>query len=1036
MKNKGCACWTFLLGILALVVVCIAAISLVYFQARARALDSRPLVLIHSPVNYEQVRGGDRIIVHATARAGNGLRRIELWVNDTFVDAREVTDGSAPTMLVFSGSWVPITAGNHVLIVRAIPADGTDGQASIVVEVIDSEGASAETHIVQEGETLESIASDYGTSTEELATSNPDLGTGGPVPGDELVLPDDEPPAEEGGAPAEEGSDPPIPEDDAPGLPESVFELLDLNISPFGILFEALDIFAGEPTGLRVEFLDLVTAATYERLHCYLGYADVSPRWFPDADYDPTTDESFGRAGAGSGGMSWSVESLRGDSMPVFYWPRNRAMPVSVWCVGLLNGGTESVEFGRWENSISPDRWTGMTLAGGLPGLYEFTFRITRTNGGRTGVLPFLDPDMTPPTNARLDDRRISLRWDYAPRADEERIDGFRIYLNDNLQWVEPANARESVLPDQWFNPPCGTTYTFAVTAYRFGGLPDGPESLPSTAFLDQPAEDCTRKVLITFLTLETFALGGDGRRPPHHGDVGPVYGHFFANEQRITFDGRNTPPGMVMPYGLDHNTTYNLVEMSAGSIWRFSGMPALLVDIPEGGTFEFGFHIMDQDHGRCRDSDDRGCDDLICEGLSTIYEEGSSGTGWRFDSHNEGTFISEDDRGRCHVTFQWGPTAGSPVGLGVAGWEPLPWILLDDFVVNEDTGQVQLHIRNNGTATWPWRDLTIELQSREGLSLGIYTWPTFVLEPGQRAVLEHPDMRLAAPFDACVLIDPYNDFLEEPERSGAWVHRPICPSVPDLVITDMRYIPSGGFGQISVTLQNVGEGLEHRAISVQTYLPDGAPLYIGGSYPNITLGRFRSITLNFGGVSESIREQMRAGYQVVVNPDGRVFESDTTNNTFVVPAANSLRITVLHLRAPWDYRYSVEFTLTAYAVSGSARRQVANLHFADMDWDSCNRRDGCTFSYTSSERRNSVLWFPIFGDEALEVILRAKHRRGEWTISDSYLPRDNWRANGWGSTRGCSDWLWGTPGWHRWTINRHEGNELGMTFQVCQQRP
>lgn len=1029
MNAKSCARWALGLGLLGLAAACAITVALVYFQGRARAFNSRPLVLIHSPIHHEQARVGDGILVHATARSDSGLRRLELWVNDTFLDARDVTDGSAPTMLVLSSSWVPTMEGNHVLIVRAVASDGTEGQATVVVEALTQGAADGGTYVVEEGETLETIAEEHGMTPEELAAANPGLDPGGPAPGDELVIPDDEVPPADGGAPAEPppGSEPPVPEGDPPGAPGSAwdFPLLEpLRASPFG---------AGEPTDLRVEFLSLVTFETYERLHCYIGVANSPPRWYPDADGDQTTDESFVIEEIASGAVTWSVAGLSGHSMPVFLWPRNRDVPLSVSCVGIAGGGTEMVELGLWEDSIAPDHWMGLIRAGGVPDAYGFAFRITRAEDGGRAVPLYLDPDMTSPSNVRLDDRRISLRWDYLPRADEEPIDGFRVYLNGGLQWVEPSDSRESMLPYEWFNPPCGTTYTFAVMAYRFG-LPDGPESFPGIAILGQPAEDCAREVLITFLTLETFDLGGDGRYEDRHGDVGPAYGYFYANESQITFSGGHLGPGLDMPNGLRHNTLYNLGEMSADRTWRFSGMPALVVAIPDGGAFEFGFLIMDEDSGRCRDSDDPGCDDLICEGLSAIYEEDSA-EAWHFDSHNEGALTSED--GRCRVTYQWGPAFGSPVGPGVEGWEPLPWISLEEFVVNEDTGRVQLHIRNTGTATWPWRDLTIELQTREGVSLGVYTWPDYVLEAGRRAVLEHPDMRLSAPFDACVVIDPYDEVLEELERSGAMIHIPICPPMPDLVIRDVGYLPSGATGQLSVTLVNSFYGaLEHRTVTVHAYLPDGA-LFIAGSYPDVTLRHNERVTLNFGDVTASLREQMRAGYQVTVNPDGRIFERNMDNNTYDVPAANSLRIAVMDLSAPWDYRGSAEFSLTAYAVSGSARREVGSLHFVDVDWGTCTRDHGCYLrSRVWGERENSTYWFPIFGDEALEVVVRAAHRRGWWTYIETYLPWRNWDANGWGSTRGCSDMLAGTPGWHPWIFSIHEGHPLGLTFQVCQESP
>ncbi len=880
MNRKSCL-W---LGVLALVLVCIAAAALIYFQARARAFNSRPLVLIHAPVNHEQMRVGDGVIIHATARADNGLRRIELWADDTFVDARDVIDGAAPRTLVFSGSWTPSAAGSHVLVVRAIAADRTEGQASVTVEALAQTGSDSGMHTVQDGETIESIAGEYGITPEELAGSNPDLGPDGPATGDELVIPDDEaPPADDeepAGSPEDEG-DPPVPDDDAPGASESAFE--------FPLLEPLRAYFFGEeePTGLRVEFLGLGTAGSYEQLHCYVGYADIAPLWYPDMDGDQTTDESFAVLSVEPGGvMIWNVAELSGESMPVFYWPRNRDLPISVSCVGIIDGGTDSVELGRWEGRIAPELWTGRMLGGGAAGSYEFAYRITRLGGWGSDMPLTPNPDMTPPTNARLDERRVSLRWDYAPPDDEEPIDGFRVYLNNNLQWVEPADSRESMLPYEWFNPPCDATYEFGVSAYRRSS-PVGDESTRAVTSLEQPAEDCTREVLVTFLTLETFDLGGDGRHEARDGDVGPPHGYFFGNEQQITFDGGTLEDGGVdRANGFRHNTTYNLNDLSADPTWGFSGMPALVAAVPEGGTFEFGFSIMDEDSGRCHDSDDPGCDDPICNGSSSIYDVERDAS--LFDEHHEGSIMSEN--GRCRVTYQWGPAAGSPVGSGEAGHEPLPQISIESMEVDEASGQVRLHVRNIGTASWPWRDLNVELQTREGLSLGIFTWPGYILEPGQRAVLENPEMRLGTHLDACALIDPYDDVVEELERSAGIAHRPHCPSLPDLVIGDVDYASSGG-GRLRVTVHNAGEGtLNNRTLALQSLLADGSRLYMDGWWPNVTLGPYESRTFDLSGVTESAYEQMRAGYSVIVNPERTIVESNYENNTFTTGTAVRVR--------------------------------------------------------------------------------------------------------------------------------------------------
>jgi hypothetical protein len=355
---------------------------------------------------------------------------------------------------------------------------------------------------------------------------------------------------------------------------------------PFGV-FELFTPDAEQVT-LRLEIPRLRTWEPYDGLHCYISLAGSLPQWYPDLDQDQATDESFPALDHG-----WweTAPNLEGSSAPVITWPGDGPLPLTVSCVGIAGGGTEAVELGQVALEIPPEEWNGIqqnVSLDGEGGHLLITYRVTRLESMPRGVPMFLDLDMTPPINADLNDRRRSLTWDYFPEPDEEEIDGFRIYLNGNLQWVESVDSRETGIPYEWFYPPCGSTYTFAVTAFRIG-YPDGPESLPSIDILHQPLEGCTREIHITFLTLETFDLGGDGSHEDRHGDVGPVYGHFFANEKQITFNGGTEGPGLDMPNGLSHNTTYDLSEMSGDRTWRFSGMNGTIVDVPVGGSFEFG---------------------------------------------------------------------------------------------------------------------------------------------------------------------------------------------------------------------------------------------------------------------------------------------------------------------------------------------------------------------------------------------------------------------------------------------------------------
>jgi len=1083
-KRKGklpITLWGTVLGLLALLTICILVAMLIYFPYRARLYNSRPLVLIHDPLNNDQADVGEGVIVHATARADNGLARMELWVDDNLIAARDAPE-SAPTNLVLSANWTPTLAGDHILIVRAISKDRVDGQATVRVVAVESGQSGTGTHIVAEGETLESIASDHSASVDELSELNPDLGLAGSAPGDELVAPDPEPPVDDepaGPAPGDEpvvpdpeppaddepvdpapgdepvvpdpeppaddepvdpapgdepvvpdpelpaddepagpapddelivpdfepsaddepapvddeGSEPPSAEDDAPGSLNLIGEILGLG---------PLDIFGEDETEqvtLRLEIPMLRAGdGSCDGLHCYIELAGSPPLWYPDADNDQSTDESFARLDHG-----WwdSSAHLEGNAAPVIVWPSNQPLPLDVSCVGVTAGGTDALELGRVELSIPPEDWDGVSHdaeASGAEGHYYFSYRVTRLDSAPRAIPIWLDPNMNSPVNARLDDRRNSLRWDYNPEPDEEPIDGFRVYLNGNLQWVEPADSRESGLPYEWFNPPCGTTYTFAVTAFRIG-FPDGPESLPAIAIISQPVEDCTREILIIFQTLETYDLGGDGRYEDRHGDIGPPYGHFFANEKQITFDTRSSRDRegrLDMPNGLTHNTIYDLSEMSADMTWGFSGMNSTIVDVPPGGSFEFGFHIMDEDTGRCRDSDDRGCDDLICEGLSGIHDDNIYGD---FDDWHEGSLLS--DNGRCRVAFRWGPAFGSPVGSGEPGWEPLPWLEMTDFSVDTDTGQVQIEIRNTGRATWPWKDLNIELQTRAGETIGVYTWPGFMLETGQSTTLEHPDMVLDAPFDACVVIDPFDEVLEEYERSGMLVHNPICPRLPDLSIVNAYYASSGG-GRLRVTVQNVGDApLENRTLALETLLPDGSPLYLAASWPNISLEPREMRTFDLSGVSESVRARMQAGYSVTVDPDETIIETNRENNTYFIRGTSTILLRWCTTAIPhyYGYGYNARLDLTASAITGSGTRSLLTHH---IDYNfSYHYIYSHDIGYPIGEGICINLGtFEILGDEQLQVTIAGEYQAGNaggWDDLSAgtgiFLPEDNWGA-------------------------------------------
>jgi len=914
------------------------------------------LVLIHNPANHAVVAEGEVVSLHATARSQSGLQRLEFWVDDQLIAEKNTGDPNL-TNIMLVDAWSALQPGNHILIARAVSKSGNNGQATISIEVVSMEEWELR-HTVGEGETLASIAEEYGVSPDDLVGENPGLGDGGVASGDELVIPDSEPPA--GPSDTLESDDPaPSAEDDAPGSLYSLMRIYGMDMSGF---FGRSD--DDSNVGLRFELLEL-TADEFESLHCYIGTGLSPARWFPDVDSDQSTDESFELIGE----RSWNVgEYYSGESAPAVFWPQDQPLDASVTCVGIVGGGTNALELGTWAARIPPERWTGVTQHGeasGPDGSFSFIYRVGPAEPPNDLVPKVLE---TSPSNVRLDVNANRLRWDYNPRDDEEAIDGFRIYLNNNFQWVEPPDALATMLPDEWFNPPCGSRYVFSVTAYS-GIIPDGPESPPGIVICEEPLYGCAREIEISFLTLETFDLGGDDSSERKIGDRGPAYGDFIANESSISFSGGSLGAGLDVAAGFEHNTLYDLFDMWRSGWWGFTDRPALTVDVPPDGTFGFSFIIKDRD--------DESSNDVICAGESTEILESDYE---RLDRVHEGTIRSLNSR--CLLTYRFGPAAFSPVGSGEEGLEPLPWLVITDITYLDETNQPRIHISNTGTATWPWKDLEIELLTRKGESLGIYTWPEFVLETGESAVISQPSMVVEPPLDACALLDPNDLVVEWREASGLIAHEPFCPDLPDLRITEVTY-DSADHG-LYVIVENSGAGrVVNRTIHLNTYRADGAPTDINYDYPEITMEPHETRMLFLPGITDGYRTALSGGYIVVIDEDNTIYESDESNNTFeVVP--RQVELCWCDSRIP-HYRgsgSSARMNLTAEVLSGSSSEIVlTSLRTSTLtrqeasDWDYPHSWDqGAGSSFSCSERFPPI---SIMGDQSLHISIHAEFLAG-----------------------------------------------------------
>jgi hypothetical protein len=286
-KMKWIAIAVSSLAVLVLVGLCAAAFWLVRQQEQARSQFAPPTVLVNEPASGESVPVGNYVFVSATAFGLTPISRMELWVDGEAMEIqeRDLSEGVSPFYAHFG---FPASEGPHMLFVRAVNTAGIIGQ-SLPVGILGGPQTSPEQTVltvsVQEGQTLDDIASTYGTYPETLQTLNPDLRGQEPSPGTAIIVPvlpgEEAPPASVGPtvSPSVPGSTP-VLVPDAPPL--KTFEPAPL------------------PLDLPVAFLAVSPPAAPTDLEAQVQECRVRLRW-----NDKATNEEFYEvrmAGLGSAG--------------------------------------------------------------------------------------------------------------------------------------------------------------------------------------------------------------------------------------------------------------------------------------------------------------------------------------------------------------------------------------------------------------------------------------------------------------------------------------------------------------------------------------------------------------------------------------------------------------------------------------------------------------------------------------------------------------------------------------------------------------
>jgi len=122
-----------------LVSVCgLAAVGgLAYFFFSVPSAEARPVVLIGSPGQGDEVQVGEAVLVQATARDHTGVVRVELWVDGQLYESQGSTLPEGTSHFPLVTRWEPSSPGTHTLAVRAFNANDARAHVSLSVEAVE-----------------------------------------------------------------------------------------------------------------------------------------------------------------------------------------------------------------------------------------------------------------------------------------------------------------------------------------------------------------------------------------------------------------------------------------------------------------------------------------------------------------------------------------------------------------------------------------------------------------------------------------------------------------------------------------------------------------------------------------------------------------------------------------------------------------------------------------------------------------------------------------------------------------------------------
>jgi hypothetical protein len=1002
-KKRTLTCLFIFLGLVAIIAMIFYGYRFLTLRARANVVH--PQVLIHRPFNQQVISPESSTFLHATARAEVGISRIEVWADGEFLYAQEAPESGVGSPMVLHTYWQPNGLGLHEIVVRAYDADEVEGIASIIVVAEESTGEEVEafdpTGIVEAGEYPEDmepssetdISSDAGDSEspEDVEpSSETDISSDAgdsespedAEPSSETDIPPDSgdsesPEAGSSGPPMEPAdhspADPasPPPEDETPPEPlQPIYEFRFFELFDFVGLGEDEGENLPDSSGpllLKLEALDLNTLADYEGVHCYIGMGGGIPAWYPDSDNNPDTDEYFEDLGFGL----WNIaDHLANDNGVVVHWPSGDPLPFEITCIGSANGGTEAIDLGRIESEIPSSEWDGITrqVTAAAEGTFTLNYRITMEEPVPLALIP----DMPPPFNVHIDDRRQELHWEWErPEDFEGPTPSYLVFVNDILVFQANHTTRAVRLPYIWFGPPCDVTYTFTMVAYQ-RPYPEGDYSPPSEpVYLPDPDEgprtDCEPEFLVSFDTLITGDLGGDDIPNNWANMVRPVAGSLFGNDKSVDFSNVTLLP----------NQTYAISEL-VGS----SGSSHFVYEALEDEYLRIGFDLIDSDDGSS---------ELLC--TNSLFHDYTYNRLMGYGYFEDILYSLEDDGRRCQVHYTIQPVAGSAFGLDIEGSIPLPWIDVTGLRVDPTTGFVQVDVKNSGNAEWSNHTLWLSIFNRERDRLFGNHIEELFLDIGQEKTIT-TDVTVSNIANVCIVVDPDDIVLELYENTGALYHATMryCLPLPDLWIQEAQY--NVDENKLRINIRNQGDRSSNIGPGNQVDVYD----LVLRLEPDLGIPYFYSLPHQFGHdlldyndsawvewtLRPGQRERLLDGYTITLDPEDDIVEIDETNNTFTMEGGTNMRVAWDGIQARWYPSWLQDCTNDgAWAANDIevwvdiyARTELSSRHLGSWFWEG-----SISDSYRISEYNPNYAWntqnnlidFYIHGEENLVFELRGE---------------------------------------------------------------